>query len=58
MRQNIKELFGYYNYLLKVEHLFSVDFGANLEWHKFGNKNAKDTFVYRLDKKGFDCIWQ
>lgn len=54
MRQNIKELFRYYNYLLKVEHLFSIDFGANLEWHKFGNKNAKDTFVYRLDKKGFD----
>lgn len=54
MRQNIKELFRYYDYLLKVEHLFNVDFGANLEWHKFGSKNAKDTFVYRLDKKGFD----
>ncbi|CAM3467544.1 hypothetical protein HELA111659_10720 [Helicobacter labetoulli] len=31
MRQNIKELFRYYDYLLKVEHLFNVDFGTNLE---------------------------
>ena len=54
MRENIKELFRYYDYLLKVEHLFNVDFGANLEWHKFESKNANDTFVYRLDKEGFD----
>lgn len=54
MRENIKELFRYYDYILKVEHLFDVDFGANLEWHKFESKNANDTFVYRLDKEGFD----
>lgn len=52
MRQNIKELFQYYNYLLRVEHLLGIEFGANLEEHQFGSKDAKDTFVYRLNKEG------
>lgn len=52
MRQNIKELFQYYDYLLKVEHLLGIEFGANLEKHKFGSKDAKDTFIYRLNKEG------